>query len=66
MSLLNLILFPCSKGNESTTQRFDKNLEEFYSYCDQMELNLVSSNILQALSYIEFMIKFVMKYRKLQ
>jgi Mediator complex subunit 29 len=39
-------LFLCSKGNESTTQRFDKNLEEFYSYCDQMELNLVR-NILQ-------------------
>ncbi|KAF4528059.1 hypothetical protein B566_EDAN012020 [Ephemera danica] len=28
------------KGNEIPVQRFDKNLEEFYSICDQMELHL--------------------------
>ncbi|XP_065346822.1 mediator of RNA polymerase II transcription subunit 29 [Cloeon dipterum] len=28
------------KGNESGSLKFDKNVEEFFSYCDQIELNL--------------------------
>ena len=28
------------KGTETTVPRFDKQLEEFYSICDQIELNL--------------------------
>lgn len=29
------------KGVEQQAPRFDKNLEEFYSICDQIELHLV-------------------------
>ena len=31
----------CRKAGDVTVQRFDKNLEEFYSICDQVELYLV-------------------------
>ncbi|KAI5633381.1 mediator complex subunit 29 domain-containing protein [Phthorimaea operculella] len=31
------------KGNVDVVPRFDKNLEEFFSLCDQMELHLVST-----------------------
>ena len=33
----------CRKGVGTVVQRFDKSLEEFYAICDQIELNLVSS-----------------------
>jgi len=30
-------------------QRFDKSLEEFYAICDQIELDLVSINLIHTL-----------------
>lgn len=38
MVLIQLYYF--RKGSESNVPRFDKQLEEFYSICDQIELNL--------------------------
>ena len=36
-----LFLLFCRKSSEGFPQRFDKCLEDFYSICDQIELNLV-------------------------
>ena len=33
-------LYISRKGSDINAQRFDKQLEEFYSICDQIELNL--------------------------
>lgn len=34
------LIFLIRKGTETNVPRFDKQLEEFYSICDQIELNL--------------------------
>lgn len=39
-NLLNYSHFSHRKGTETNVPRFDKQLEEFYSICDQIELNL--------------------------
>lgn len=35
-----MLIFVSRKGTETSVPRFDKQLEEFYSICDQIELNL--------------------------
>lgn len=36
-----------SKSSDTSVQRFDKSLEEFYALCDQLELCLVRNIIIQ-------------------
>jgi hypothetical protein len=45
---MQLIIFNvnfCRKGVDVPVPRFDKNMEEFYSICDQIELHLVSASL---------------------
>ncbi|CAG9857468.1 unnamed protein product [Phyllotreta striolata] len=41
--MIYIILYICRKGVDVQIPRFDKNLEEFYSICDQIELHLKTS-----------------------
>jgi hypothetical protein len=43
MNILNANF--CRKGVDVPVPRFDKNMEEFYSLCDQIELHLVSASL---------------------
>lgn len=41
-TIVSVLQFFCfSKSSDSSVQRFDKSLEEFYALCDQLELCLV-------------------------
>lgn len=43
IALLLQLFYRKSISSATSTERFDKSLEEFYAICDQVELNLVSN-----------------------
>lgn len=45
----------CRKGVDAQIPRFDKSLEEFYSICDQIELQLVNIYMCKECTFLKLL-----------